>query len=106
MTMDAYILQVHPTAIVSPDAKLGEGVKVGPYAVIEDRVEIGAGTVIGPHVVIHRYTRIGEGNQIYAHAVLGGAPQHLAYKPEDETWLEIGNGNVIREMVTMHRALY
>lgn len=95
---------IHPTAIISPKAEIAADVSIGPYAVIEDNVFIGAGTSIGPHAVIHRYTKIGERNRIHAHAVLGDLPQHLAYKGA-ETWLEIGNDNIIREMVTIHRAL-
>ncbi len=98
--------KIHPTAIVSSGAKLGADVQVGPYAVIEDDVEIGAGSVIGPHVVIHSHTRIGERNRIHAHAILGDTPQHLAFKPEDSTFLEIGDDNIIREAVTLHRAYH
>jgi UDP-N-acetylglucosamine acyltransferase len=97
--------RIHPTAIVA-GAKLGADVQIGPYAVLEDDVEIGPGTAIGPHAVIHRYTRIGARNRIHAHAVLGDVPQHGAYNPADVTWLEIGDENVFREMVTVHRALH
>jgi UDP-N-acetylglucosamine acyltransferase len=97
---------IHPTAIVASGAKLGADVQIGPYAVLEDGVEIGPGTAIGPHAVIHHDTRIGARNRIHAHAVLGDAPQHEAYKPTDLTWLEIGDDNVFREMVTVHRALH
>lgn len=95
---------IHPTAIIAPTAEIAADVSIGPYVVIEDDVSIGAGTVIGPHAVIHRYTRIGERNRIHAHVVLGDLPQHLSYKGV-ETRLEIGDDNIIREMVTMHRAL-
>jgi UDP-N-acetylglucosamine acyltransferase len=95
---------IHSTAIISPKAEIGADVSIGPYVVIEDNVFIGAGTTIGPHAVIHRYTKIGQRNRIHAHAVLGDLPQHLAYKG-NETWLEIGDDNIIREMVTIHRAL-
>jgi UDP-N-acetylglucosamine acyltransferase len=97
---------IHPTAIISTTARLGEGVKVGAYAVIEEQVEIGAGTSIGPHAVIHSHTRIGARNRIHAHVVLGDIPQHLSFKPGDATGLQIGDDNVIREMVTIHRALH
>ena len=78
----------------------------GPYAVIDAHVEIGSGNVIGPHVIIHPYTRIGTDNQIHAHAVLGDIPQHEAFTPDIKSGLQIGNNNSIREMVTIHRALY
>jgi UDP-N-acetylglucosamine acyltransferase len=94
---------IHPTAIVAKAARLGEGVVVGPYAVIEDGVEIGDGCDVGPHAVIHGGTRIGARNRIHAHAVLGGAPQDLSFR-ESDTWLVIGDDNVLREGVTAHRA--
>jgi UDP-N-acetylglucosamine acyltransferase len=97
---------IHPTALVASGAKLGADVQVGPYAVIEDDVEIGAGSVIGPHVVIHSHTHMGARNRVHAHAILGDAPQHLAYKPKDVTWLEIGDDNIFRETVTVHRAFH
>lgn len=98
--------KIHPTAIVASGVKLGADVQIGPYAVIEDDVEIGSGSVIGPHAVIHSHTRMGERNRVHAHAILGDMPQHLAYKPEDATWLEIGDDNIFRETVTVHRAYH
>lgn len=96
-------VEVHPTAVVDPSATLGDGVCVGPYAVIEDQVIVGPGTTIGPHAVIHRFTRIGADNRIFAHAVLGGLPQDRNFD-DAETWVEIGDANVIREGVTVNRA--
>ncbi len=98
--------RIHPTAIIASGARLGADVQVGPYAVIEDEVEIGAGSIIGPHAVIHHHTRIGARNRIHAHAILGDTPQHLAYKSGDVTWVEIGDDNIIREAVTVHRAYH
>jgi UDP-N-acetylglucosamine acyltransferase len=95
--------QIHPTAIVAPEARLAEGVIIGPYAVIADQVEIGANTVIGPHVVIHRFVRLGERNHVHAHAMLGDLPQDTTFSGL-ETWVEVGNDNVIREGATIHRA--
>ena len=94
---------VHHTAIVAAGARLGAGVDVGPYVVIEDDVEIGDECRIGPHVVIHRQVRLGARNRLHAHAVIGGAPQDLSFK-ESDTWLVIGDDNVLREGVTIHRA--
>jgi UDP-N-acetylglucosamine acyltransferase len=94
---------IHKTAVVSPGATFADGVKIGAYAVIEDDVHIGAGTSIGPHAVIRRFTRIGQNNDIDAHAVLGGKPQHTAFD-DARTGLLIGDDNVIREGVTIHRA--
>jgi UDP-N-acetylglucosamine acyltransferase len=95
--------QRHPTAIIADGARLADDVHVGPYAVIEDQVSIGAGTVIGPHAVIHHHARIGARNRIHAHAVIADTPQDSAYCGE-ETWVEIGDDNIIREGVTIHRS--
>lgn len=97
-------VQIHPTAVVSEAAALGDGVEVGPCAVISGDVVVGAGTIIGPHVVLYDHVRIGTDNRVHAHAVLGDAPQHLSYAGE-ETWLEIGDRNIIREGVTIHRSM-
>jgi len=95
---------IHPTAIVSPNAKLAEGVAVGPYSIIHDHVEIGANTVIGPHVVIHDYVRMGEENHLHAHAVIGDLPQDISFDMSTESWVEIGDANTLREGFTIHRA--
>lgn len=96
-------MRIHATAIVSPKAELAEGVRVGPYAVIGDGVIVGRDTEIGPHVVIEGPTRIGERNRIYHFVSMGTAPQDMGYRGED-TRLVIGDDNVIRECVTIHRA--
>ena len=93
---------IHESAIVSTDAEIHPTVEIGPGSVIEGNVTIGAGTRIGPHVVIREFTRIGEHNEIDAHAVIGGKPQHLRWDGE-ETWVEIGDHNVMREYVTVNR---
>jgi len=95
--------QRHPTAVIAGGAELADDVDVGPYAVVEDRVSIGAGTVIGPHAVIHSHARIGARNRIHAHAVIADTPQDYAYAGE-ATWVEIGDDNIIREGVTIHRS--
>lgn len=91
---------IHPSAIVSPDARIAEGVEIGPFAVIGPHVIIGKGTRIGAHSVIDGWTEIGENNQIFSMAAIGGVPQDLKYRGE-ETWLRIGNGNIIREFTTL-----
>jgi UDP-N-acetylglucosamine acyltransferase len=93
---------IHPTAIIEPGAKLAADVTVGAYALIGPQVEIGAGTSIGPHVVIEGRTRIGKGNRIWQFASIGAAPQDKKYAGED-TSVEIGDGNTIREFVTINR---
>lgn len=96
-------VEIHPTAVVHPQAYLHSGVKVGPYAVVEDGVEIGEGSIIGPHAVIHRGTTLGRECLVAAHVVLGGDPQHLGYRG-GPTFLKIGDRNVLREFVSIHRS--
>lgn len=94
---------IHPTAIVADGASIDSSVRIGPGAVIEADVHVGAGTTIGPYAILRRFTRIGSNNRIDAHAVIGGDPQHTAYDGS-ETWVTIGDNNVLREYVTVHRA--
>jgi UDP-N-acetylglucosamine acyltransferase len=91
---------IHPTAIVHPKAEIADDVEIGAYSIIDGRVRIGRGTVVGPHVVIKGLTEIGEDNRIFQFASLGEVNQDLKYRGED-TRLKIGNGNTIREYVTM-----
>lgn len=89
-------------AIVHPDARLAPDVKVGPWTVIGPHVEIGEGTVIASHVVIKGPTRIGKGNRIFQFSSVGEDTPDLKYKGEP-TRLVIGDNNIIREGVTIHR---
>jgi len=95
-------VSVHPSAIVDPGAKLARDVSVGPYSVIGPGVEVGEGTTIGAHVVIDGRVRIGRRNQIWHFASIGAPPQDKKYGGED-TAVEIGDGNTIREYVTINR---
>ena len=97
------MVEIHSTAIVDPSAEIDDDVKIGPYVFIEGKVKIGKGTLIGAHTVIHSGTEIGRNNKIGVHVVLGGDPQHLSYNKE-ETFLKIGDGNIIREFVSIHRS--
>jgi len=94
---------IHPTAIVSPHAELEDGVEVGPYSIIGDNVQIGEGTKIGPHVSIEGWTKIGKRCRILQGAVIGTPAQDVHYKGE-RSFVEIGDDNLIREYVTIHRA--
>ena len=96
--------KIHSTAIVEEGAILGKGVEVGPYAIIESGAKIGDGTKIMAHAYISRYTRVGCNCTIYMGVVLGTEPQDLKFDPSIESWLEIGNSNVLREYVTIHRS--
>jgi len=94
---------IHPTAIIHPKAKLDTTVQVGPYAVIDRDVELGAQCIVGPHVYLTGLTVIGAHNRFHAGCVIGDAPQDLKYKDEP-TRVKIGEHNVFREHVTVHRA--
>lgn len=96
-------MNIHPTAIISPEATLAEGVEVGPYAIIGRDVHIGKNTVIGPHAVIDEHTDIGEDCRIFQFCSIGAPPQDLKYQGE-ATRVIIGNHNTIREFVTIHRS--
>ena len=93
---------VHPAAAIDPSARIGSGVEIGAFTVIGADVEIGDGTRIGPHCSIHGPTRIGRDNRIHGHAAIGGDPQDKKYGGE-RVELVIGDGNVIREFVTINR---
>lgn len=95
---------IHPTAIIEKGVELDHSVTVGPYAVLMGKVQIGAGTEISSHAVIgskYGNVKIGKNNKIYSSAMVGGPPQDLKFKNE-ETRLEIGDGNMIREFVTIN----
>jgi UDP-N-acetylglucosamine acyltransferase len=98
-------MSIHPTAIVHPKAVLAWNVEVGPYCVVEAGTCVESGTQLAAHVVVKTGTRIGADNRIGEHAVLGGLPQHIA-PPGPPGGLLIGDGNILREYVTMHRSLY
>ena len=93
---------IHPAALVAPEAELGDGVEVGAYAVIGPGVVIGANTRIRAHAVLEGPTRLGADNEVFPFASVGSAPQDKKYKGEP-TRLEIGDRNVIRECVTLNR---
>ncbi|MCL2011688.1 MAG: acyl-ACP--UDP-N-acetylglucosamine O-acyltransferase [Cystobacterineae bacterium] len=94
-------MSIHPTAIVHPETQIHEEAEIGPYSIIGPRVHIGAKTRVGPHVVIAQNTHMGEENQIFQFASVGEVPQDLKYAKE-QTQLNIGNRNIIREYATLH----
>ena len=94
---------IHPSAIVSPQARLDSTVEVGPHAVIDAGVSLGSGCVVGPGVYLTGQTAIGAGNRFHAGCVIGDAPQDLKYKGAP-TRLVIGDRNVFREGVSVHRS--
>ena len=96
-------MNIHPTAIVHPAARIAESAMIGPYSIIGEHVSIGRDTKVGSHVLIEGWTTIGERNHIHSFSSIGTPPQDIGYKNE-ETYLIIGNDNVIREYATVHRA--
>jgi len=93
---------MHPTAIVAPDAQLGEGVEVGPFAIIGPQVTVGRGGRIAARAMLEQNVRLGEECRVGTGSILGGQPQDLKYAGE-ETWVEVGDGTVIREYCTINR---
>ena len=92
---------IHPTAIVDPQAELDASVVIGPYTIVGPHVKIAAGTTVGPHVVVEGHTPIGRDNRIWQFASIGAANQDKKYQGEP-TELVIGDRNTIREFVTLH----
>jgi UDP-N-acetylglucosamine acyltransferase len=96
-------VEVHPTAIVSPGAELGDGVSVGPYCIVDSGASVGAGTVLNAFVRVYGQVSIGKNCRIHEYTAVGGDPQDHNYKGEASR-VRIGNDNIIRENVTINRA--
>jgi UDP-N-acetylglucosamine acyltransferase len=94
---------IHPTAVIHPDAQLGNEVQVGPYAVIEGAARIGDRCVIQAHAIIGANVEMGDENLVGYGAVIGGDPQDFAFRPEVNSFVRIGSRNRIREYATIHR---
>jgi len=94
---------IHPTAIIKQGAQIGENCEIGPYCVIGSNVVLGNDNKLYNNVILDGHTNIGNGNKIFSYAVLGTDPQDLKYGGEP-TRLRIGNGNTIREFVTINRS--
>jgi UDP-N-acetylglucosamine acyltransferase len=97
-------VSIHPLAVVSPDARLGTGVKVGAFATVEADAQLGDFCTVATGAVVKSGVTAGCHNEFCEHAVVGGAPQHVA-RPTDIGRVVIGDRNVFREHVTIHRAL-
>jgi UDP-N-acetylglucosamine acyltransferase len=97
-------MDIHPTAVVHPEAHVGPGVRVGPFAVVGQGVCLGEEVEIGPHVVLEGALELGARCQIHAGAVIGLLPQDLKWKPGTPSGVRIGEGTVVREYATIHRA--
>ncbi len=94
-------MAIHPTAIVASGATIDPSCEIGPYAVVGEKVRMGPGCVVGAHAVVEGNTTMGAGNRIFHHAVVGAPPQDLKYRGED-TRLEMGDGNMVREFASIH----
>jgi len=95
--------RIHPTAIVDPSSQIGDGCEIGPYCVIEDNVVLGDNCRLHSHVVIGSHSHFGVANEVFPFASLGQKSQDLKWAGGD-TWLRVGDRNVFREFVTLHRA--
>lgn len=93
---------IHETAIVDPEATLGEGVVVGPFSIVGPHVKVGKNTIIHAHVKIDGHTTIGEENEFHSFCTIGAPPQDMTYKGEPTETI-IGNKNIFREYVSIHR---
>jgi len=94
--------KIHPTAIISNKADIGDGTSIGPYTIVEDDVKIGNDCIIGPYVGIYQGARIGNNVKIYQGASVSNHPQDLKFANE-ESFFEIGDGTIVREFATLHR---
>ncbi len=94
--------RIHPTAILSPEVEVGEHVEIGPFAVLEGKIKLGDHCVIRPGAYVFGTVVMGTGNAVHTGAVIGDRPQHLKFAGED-TRVEIGDDNIFREHVTIHR---
>ncbi len=93
---------IHPTAIIDPAAELGSGVEIGPWVIVGPQVIIGDRCTIGPRVRLQRNVRLAADVSIGDGSIIGGDPQDLKFRGE-ETWVEVGQGTIIREYTTINR---
>jgi UDP-N-acetylglucosamine acyltransferase len=93
---------VHPTAIIDPGAELGVGVEIGPWVMVGPRVTVGDGCRLGPRVRLQRNVKLAAGVSVGDGSILGGDPQDLKFQGE-ETWVEVGEGTILREYSTINR---
>jgi UDP-N-acetylglucosamine acyltransferase len=99
---NAASIEIDPRAVIAPSARLGAGVRIGAYAVVGDNVDLGEDCILHPHAIVEGTARLGRANVLHPFCRIGGDPQDLKYAGEP-TRLEIGDGNVFRESVTVSR---
>ena len=95
---------IHPTALVSPEAQLADDVEVGPFALIDGPAVIGSGCTIGARATISGRVVMGDNNRIGTGSIIGGEPQDLSFGPTIKSGVIMGNGNKVFEYVTLHRS--
>ena len=95
---------IHPTAIIDPAAQIDPSVEIGPYAVIDGPAQIAAGCRVEAHAQLVGDVRLGKGCQVGRGAVIGGTPQDLSFDASTQSGVLVGENNVIREHVTIHRS--
>ncbi len=94
---------IHPSAVIGKNVVLGKNNEIGPHAVIQDGVKIGSENIFYPNAHISIGTEIGDGNEIHMGAIIGHTPQDLAFKKGTRSFTKIGNRNILREYITIHR---
>lgn len=94
--------RIHPTVLIDPSAEIGRDVEIGPFAIVGPNVRVGAGSRIAARATLERNVRLGENVHVGSGSILGGPPQDLKFGGE-ETWVEIGDGTIIREYATVNR---
>ena len=96
-------MKIHPTAIVSPQAQLADDVEIGAYAILGENVKLGAGCVVQAHTVLEGRVTLGARNFVGHGAIIGTTPQDFAYRDSVVSEVRVGDGNTLREYVTIHR---
>ena len=96
-------MKIHPTAVISPKAKIADDVEVGPYAIVDDHVTLAKGVKVYAHAYITGSAEIGENTEIHMGAVVGHVPQDWGFKKEIQSTVRVGKNNLIREYATIHR---
>lgn len=94
--------KIHPTALVDPAAQIADDVQIGAFCIVEPDTTIGEGCILESGAQVLRFTKLGSHNRIGKYTLLGGTPMDLKWQGED-SWLEIGDHNDIREFSTIHR---
>lgn len=94
--------RIHPTVLIDPSAEIGRDVEIGPFTIVGPNVHVGDGARIAARATLERNVRLGEGVHVGSGSILGGPPQDLKFGGE-ETWVEIGDGTIIREYATINR---